>query len=59
MATLIRPREDRVFAGVCAAVAHRFGCRVLVVRVLAAAGLMFFGVGLWPYLFLWVLIPSE
>jgi xanthine dehydrogenase molybdopterin-binding subunit B len=32
---LIRPRDDRVIAGVCAGLARRFGWNVTVVRVLA------------------------
>lgn len=59
MAALARPRTGRVFAGVCAALARRFGISVTVVRVLMTAPLVFFGLSFWWYVFLWVLIPSE
>lgn len=59
MATLIRPRHGRVLAGVCAALAHRLGWSVLLVRVLWVL-LSFIPGPLWViYVALWILIPSE
>ena len=47
-----------MIAGVCAALARRFGMPVFLVRVLmVAAGIAGFGLILYPVL--WVLIPNE
>lgn len=56
--TLTRPRSGKVLAGVCAALADRFGIsRGLVRVVFVLFGL--FGVGELVYLVLWVLIPKA
>jgi phage shock protein C len=55
---LMRPRQGRMIAGVCAGLAGRYGMPVFLVRVLmVAAG--FAGVGVVGYLALWVLMPKE
>lgn len=56
--TLVRPRHGRVLAGVCAALAHRFGLSPTLVRI---GFLLFglFGVGELVYIVLWVLIPKA
>ena len=55
---LVRPRSSRVIAGVCAALADRFGLSRTLVRVgFVLFGL--FGVGELVYIALWVLIPKE
>ncbi|MFD1337511.1 PspC domain-containing protein [Microbacterium lemovicicum] len=59
MTTLARPRQGRVLAGVCAAIARRFGWSPTVVRVLTVLGVVFAGVSVLAYLLLWVLIPQE
>jgi phage shock protein C len=57
-AKLVRPRSQRVIAGVCAALANRFGLSRALVRVgFVLFGL--FGVGEIVYIVLWVLIPKE
>jgi phage shock protein PspC (stress-responsive transcriptional regulator) len=57
-ATLVRPRSSRVIAGVCAALADRFGLSRTLVRVgFVLFGL--FGVGELVYIALWILIPKE
>ena len=57
---LERPRrgQGRVIAGVCGALARRFGVSVSIVRV---AFLIFglVGAGELVYLVLWILIPSH
>ena len=58
MNELVRPRRGR-WIGVCGAVANRFGWSVGVVRVLAVVAVVFFGLSLWAYLLLWIVIPSE
>jgi phage shock protein PspC (stress-responsive transcriptional regulator) len=40
MSELRRPRTGRVIGGVCAALAHRFGWDVTLVRVLAAVSIL-------------------
>ncbi|MFN2488947.1 MAG: PspC domain-containing protein [Actinomycetota bacterium] len=55
---LVRPREGKMIAGVCAGVAQFFGVDVTIVRVL----FVFFG--LWgageiAYIVLWILAPKA
>ena len=57
-AKLVRPRSQRVIAGVCAALANRFGISRALMRVgFVLFGL--FGVGEIAYIVLWILIPKE
>ncbi|RFU21926.1 PspC domain-containing protein [Geodermatophilus marinus] len=54
---LVRPRSQRVIAGVCAALADRFGLSRTLVRIgFVLFGL--FGVGELAYIVLWILIPK-
>jgi phage shock protein C len=57
-ATLVRPRSGKVLAGVCAALADRFGLSRGLMRV---AFVLFglFGVGELVYLALWIMIPKA
>lgn len=59
MAHLTRPRTGRVIGGVCAAIAHRFGWNVSVVRLLTVLSLFIPGPQLVFYLIAWVVIPTE
>lgn len=59
MNQLVRPREGRMIAGACAAVANRFGVNVVAVRILTLLATVFFGLSIWIYILLWILIPSE
>ncbi len=55
---LSRPRSGRWIAGVCAAIAHRFGLPKVLVRL----GFVIFGlvgVGELVYIALWILIPKQ
>lgn len=56
---LVRPAEGRVIAGVCAALAIRFGISVALVRAIMIVAVVFFGLSLWAYIILWIVIPSE
>lgn len=56
---LIRPRRGRVIAGVCAAVAHRFGISTTLVRVLTVLSFLLPGPQLIAYVLLWIIIPAE
>jgi phage shock protein PspC (stress-responsive transcriptional regulator) len=59
MNKLIRSRDGRLIAGVCLAVANRFGLSPLLVRILTVIGVVVFGLSIWVYVLLWILIPAE
>ena len=59
MASLSRPRNGRVIAGVCAALANRFGMSPLLVRVIFLVSLVLPGPQFLIYLAGWILIPDE
>ena len=59
MSQLIRPRNGRVIAGVCRAVANRFGWNVTLVRILTVVAVVFAGLSIWAYILLWIVIPRE
>jgi phage shock protein C len=59
MTDLKRPRNGRVIAGVCAAIADRFGWNRAAVRVLAVVSILLPGPQVIAYIVLWALIPSE
>ena len=55
---LVRPRSGKIIAGVCAALADRFGLSPALVRVgFILFGL--FGVGEIVYIALWIVIPKA
>ena len=56
---LVRPRSGRVVAGVCAALANRFGVSSTLVRLLFVLSFLLPGTQLVVYAVLWVLVPSE
>lgn len=55
---LIRPAQGRVLAGVCLAIANRFGWNVTALRVVALLAGLTTGVALALYLAFWIAIPS-
>jgi phage shock protein PspC (stress-responsive transcriptional regulator) len=55
---LVRPRRGRVVAGVCAALAHRFGMRPSQMRLLFAISCLLPGPQILLYLALWIILPS-
>ena len=57
--TLVRPRDDRMIAGVCAGLARRFGTTPTTVRVIFTVSLLLPGPQVLPYIALWVLMPNE
>jgi phage shock protein C len=60
MKKLVRPKNGRVLAGVCAAFANYFKIDVTLVRVIWVLLLLPGGLpGLIPYLLCWMVIPSE
>ena len=56
---LVRPRDDRWVAGVCAGLGRRFGLAPNVVRLLFVLSLFLPGTQLVIYLVLWLVMPSE
>lgn len=56
---LSRPKTGRVIAGVCAAVARRFGWSVTVVRLLTVLSIFIPGPQVIIYIVLWILIPKD
>ena len=56
---LVRPRNGKIVAGVCAGLARRYGWSPATVRVLFLLSCLLPGPQVLVYLVLWVLIPSE
>jgi phage shock protein PspC (stress-responsive transcriptional regulator) len=56
---LVRPREGRVFAGVAAGLADRFGMSRGAMRLLFVLSLILPGPQILIYLVLWVIIPED
>jgi phage shock protein PspC (stress-responsive transcriptional regulator) len=58
--TLVRSREGRMVAGVCAGIASYSGWDVTLVRVIVAVvSLITGGAGVLAYLAAWMIIPAE
>jgi phage shock protein PspC (stress-responsive transcriptional regulator) len=58
-AQLVRPQDGRVIAGVCAALARRYGWSPTVVRLVFLVSCVLPGPQFVLYLLLWAVIPSE
>ncbi|MFI9643288.1 PspC domain-containing protein [Micromonospora sp. NPDC051925] len=56
---LVRPREGRMLAGVCAGLARRFNTSATLVRLLFLLSLLLPGTQVIVYLVLWILMPNE
>ncbi len=56
---LIRPREGRMVAGVCAGLGDYFGLDANLVRLIFAAVSIFGGAGVLVYLVAWLVVPEE
>ena len=55
---LVRPRRGKIIAGVCAALADRFGLSRTMIRIgFVLFGI--FGVGEIAYIALWIVIPKS
>lgn len=59
MSTLVRPRQGRMIAGVCAGLARRFGISPAAMRVIAILLVAVGGLSAWAYILLWIVIPNE
>ena len=56
---LVRPRRDRLVAGVCSALARRFGIKPWQVRVLFVVSCLLPGPQILLYVALWLIVPEE
>jgi phage shock protein C len=56
---LVRARDDRMLAGVCAGIARYFTLDPTLVRVLWVLMVCLGGSGLLAYLICWIVIPEE
>jgi phage shock protein PspC (stress-responsive transcriptional regulator) len=57
---LVRPREGRMMAGICAGIAEYSGLDVTLVRVIVAViSVITGGTGALAYLAAWMIIPGE
>jgi phage shock protein C len=57
---LVRRRDGRMLAGVCAGIADYFGVDVTMVRVIwAVVSVLTGGTGALAYLAAWIIIPDE
>ena len=56
---LLRPREGRMLAGVCAGLAAYFGVDVNLVRLAFGVFTVFWGLGALIYVLAWVVLPEE
>jgi len=54
-----RPRHGRVIAGVCAALAQRFGTKPRHVRLLFVVSCLLPGPQILLYAALWIVVPAE
>lgn len=59
MATLARPRNGRMIAGVCTALARRFGTSATTMRVIFLLSCLLPGPQFLLYIALWILFPNE
>jgi phage shock protein PspC (stress-responsive transcriptional regulator) len=56
---LRRPRRGRIIAGVCAALAQRFGVKPWQMRLLFVLSCVLPGPQILIYVALWIMFPSE
>jgi len=56
---LVRPREGRRIAGVCAGVAQYYGWNVTAMRLIWLLLFLFAGTGGLLYLILWAVMPNQ
>jgi len=56
---LLRLREGRMLAGVCAGLAGYYGWDVNLVRLAFGVFLVFYGLGFLIYMLAWLVLPEE
>ena len=50
--------QDAVIAGVCGGIAEFFGLDASLVRIATVVLILFFGLSLWAYVILWLIMPK-
>jgi phage shock protein PspC (stress-responsive transcriptional regulator) len=58
-APIVRPRSNRMIAGVCAGLARRFGTTPGIMRLIFVLSCLLPGPQFIIYIALWILLPSE
>lgn len=56
---LMRPRENRRIAGVCAGLGEYFDIDPTLIRVLWVLAVVFGGTGILAYIIAWIIMPEE
>jgi phage shock protein PspC (stress-responsive transcriptional regulator) len=56
---LVRPQHGRVIAGVCAALARRFGMKPWQIRAVFVLSCFLPGPQFLIYIVLWIILPAE
>ena len=56
---LVRPKQGRMIAGVCAGLARRFGVKPWQVRTLFVLSCLLPGPQILLYLGLWIVLPNQ
>ncbi len=56
---LVRPREGRRIAGVCAGLAQFYGWNVTTIRILWLLLILFAGTGGLLYFIMWIVMPNA
>ena len=56
---LLRSRNNRVIAGVCAGLADYFNIDIALMRVLFVVATICGSFGFWMYVILWIVVPEE
>ena len=51
--------QDALIAGVCGGLAEFFGLDASLVRIATVVLILFFGLSLWVYIILWIIIPKA
>ena len=59
MAELVRPKQGKIIAGVCAGIARRFGWSPTAVRLVFLLSCLLPGPQVLAYIILWVVVPKE
>ncbi|PWJ55717.1 phage shock protein C (PspC) family protein [Quadrisphaera granulorum] len=58
-AGLVRPRNGKIIAGVCAGLARRWGMSPTLLRLLAVLSCLLPGPQFIAYIVMWIVIPQE
>lgn len=59
MKRIYRSREDRLIAGVCGGIAEYFEVDPTLVRLVTLILVFAFGLSIWVYPILWLIIPER